>query len=302
MILNFNKASIKGYGFAKMSQGDINQSGSNNIDEVGWYDKNSASTTHEVGLKKANELGIYDMSGNAWEWCSDWYRDYPSGAVTDPVGAKSGYRMFRGGGWEYGGDCRSAYRFGFDPSYRGDIRGGFRLCLTPGVIAELALSEPSKESPTTKKAAEDIKTASQTLNKQKDEYELDAIDIWNQKCNYEGTINGEYISVPQLFFSTYHPVGTAKNIVVHKVDVEVDEKDWKQGKFTPVKETIRFTLYWEGPVVKEGFTKIQFSYDVESKKSIPSSAKILSTNGITNEETNKAATEIGTAIGEWLNE
>lgn len=87
-------------------------SGSNDIDAVAWYGDNSGKKIHPVGTKQANELGIYDMSGNVWEWCSDWDGPYSSVAVTDPAGPSSGsYRVNRGGSW--GSDassCRCAYR------------------------------------------------------------------------------------------------------------------------------------------------------------------------------------------------
>jgi formylglycine-generating enzyme required for sulfatase activity len=103
-------------------------SGGNALDAVAWYDGNSGDRTHPVGTKAPNSLGIYDMSGNVFEWCWDWYGDYSSRSQTDPRGPVTGtIRVLRGGCWSnIGQSLRSALRFGGNPSYRG-YSLGFRL-------------------------------------------------------------------------------------------------------------------------------------------------------------------------------
>ncbi len=108
--------------------------GSDRLKQVGWYRENSGSKTHEAGLLYPNELGLYDMSGNVWEWCEDqWHSNYlgaPENGSAWIDRAKGVFHVYRGGSWYlFAQFCRAAYRNGSVPGYRNyDL--GFRLALS----------------------------------------------------------------------------------------------------------------------------------------------------------------------------
>ncbi|MFN0215207.1 MAG: formylglycine-generating enzyme family protein [Saprospiraceae bacterium] len=108
----------------------LKYSGSDLLDQVGWYSENSGGETRDVGLLLPNALGLYDMSGNVYEWCYDWWDDYKPNDQKNPTGPEKGVvRVIRGGYWGYFPQfCRSAFRYDDGPVNRGHILG-FRLSL-----------------------------------------------------------------------------------------------------------------------------------------------------------------------------
>lgn len=106
--------------------------GSNQLSALAWSESNSNRSTHPVAQKQPNELGLYDMSGNVYEWCSDWYGDYSIAEKKNPKGPNRGsYRVIRGGAWCHNaGCCRVSYRANYLPTNKGNGIG-FRLCLIP---------------------------------------------------------------------------------------------------------------------------------------------------------------------------
>jgi formylglycine-generating enzyme len=117
---------------AKGNRPELKYSGSEILDLVGWYRANSGQETKPVGRKFPNSFGLYDMSGNVWEWCWDWYDKYGKKDLNNPVGADTGAsRVLRGGSWDYGAAaCRTSDRDYYYPGIR-YYNIGFRIVFVP---------------------------------------------------------------------------------------------------------------------------------------------------------------------------
>ena len=130
--------------YACRAGSDTPLSGSGEIHDIAWFDKNSGSQSHTIGIKNPNAWNFHDMHGNILEWCADWF-SIPSEDETDPIGPPKGsFKVMRGGCWFFfGRDCRSAYRLKREPNLRNCIFG-FRLACSEADIERLTPEDETK--------------------------------------------------------------------------------------------------------------------------------------------------------------
>ncbi len=165
-------------------------SGSNDMNNVAWYYENSGGKTHTVGTRQPNELGIFDLTGNVWEWCSDYYSRYSNIGETNPKGSSEGaFNVLRGGSW-YGDDneCRISFRSWSNPVNRNlDYYYGFRLVLP---VSDLAEPKAGNE------LESDARTICEFMNKineAKENSDLDKILLLQQELEpFMSKLQGKY--------------------------------------------------------------------------------------------------------------
>jgi len=204
---------------------------------TGWFSANSDNSTHSIGQKTPNSWGLYDMCGNVYEWCWDWYDQYLSRAQSNPLGASSGTkRVIRGGSWRSGhGEMRSACRGSFEPAERHNAIG-FRV-----VLDVLTASQTTA-------------TASATVIQAQPESARQAVQIISNEASWVRYVQGgnqTVISGTSADFSINKEniQGQEKNVLTLTVNLARSTNQWRCGQFMPIVVSI-FQRFREGTGVR----------------------------------------------------
>ncbi|MBO7524632.1 MAG: formylglycine-generating enzyme family protein, partial [Verrucomicrobia bacterium] len=203
------------------------------VDEVGWYWYNSDKMTHPVGQKQPNAWGLYDMHGNVYEWCLDWFGDYPTSSVTDPTGPSTGSsRVVRGGSWWYDAyNCRSAYRYYGNPSYDYYYYYGFRVALAPVPVESKDMTIPL--SGTVNLDMIWIEPGKFTMGSPKDELGRDSNETQHEVTLTQGYWLGKY----EVTQAQYEAVTGSNPSEFIGADLPVEDVSWYEARAFCVKLT-----------------------------------------------------------------